>query len=478
MSSRRTYTRLGTVVLLVAGLLPAGSGTAAQADPVAVFDGMPSQQWADMSSADPQNSSSSGGWGDMPGGQSDRPYVTDLTIVNGSTATTVISNVTDTTPPVVDRGAVTAVVSPINLCRHDQTPTSGFCYATPNRVALNVVYGAGDTNGSNFANPSETVSPPVNEDTVIDMTVALNTLGRSLRWSWVNGDLLYWKTTNLGQQDATVRVKFRPAYMPYLSTYPSGAGCTGTPIFNCNIPQADAEMLSASMLFSLDNTMDSALTGAVFATQNAISGYLSVPPAGTPGPPVLDLQAGSTHTRSDGSLQRGTVQAFLPAGALQNLYGLLPADAGAAFAVTRTGDPGTNYAPTYQAWNAGVNGSEGLLITVTGVTFSVPKYKVKGKLVTTATATKIKGATTTVTATVTACSTKTPCLASVYDLGKANGPRYSATRKLVVANSMIRSRTVTLGAKSVQLPKGHRYLLVVRSAVTKKAIVSTLGTVR
>lgn len=177
------------------------------------------------------------------------------------------------------------------------------------------------------------------------MTVALNSLGRNLRWSWVNGDLLYRRTTHLGQQDATVRIKFRPAVMPYLSTYPDGAGCTGTPISNCDIAQADGEVLSASMLFSLDDTLDSALTGAVFATQNAIAGYLNLPPAGTPGPPTMDLQAGSTHRKSDGSPQRGTVQAFLPAGALQNLYGLLPADAGAAFAVTRAGDPGSNDAP-------------------------------------------------------------------------------------------------------------------------------------
>jgi hypothetical protein len=473
----RTFVLIGAPILLVLGLC-GGGGAAAQADPelpgAGVFDGTPTQAWADLSSADPLNSSGSGGWADMSGGVAGRPYVTDLTVVNGATQTPVITGATSTVPPSVAPGGVTAVVSPVNLCGHGQTPSPGSCYATPNRVALNVVYGAGDNNGYNFASPSETVSPPISESSIIDMTVALNTLGRSLRWTWINGDLLYWKATNLGQQDATVRIKFRPASMPYLSTWPSGAGCTATPIFNCNIARSDAEVLSASLLFSLDNTLDPALTGAVFATQNAISGYLSP----QPGALALDLQAGSTHTRSDGSLQRGTVEAFLPAGALQNLYGLLPGDAAAAFAVTRSGDPGTNNAPTYQPWNVAANGSEGLLITVTGVTFSVPKYRVKARLTAVTTQGVAKGVTTTVTAAVPACTAKAPCLATVFDLGKASAPRYAAVRTAVITNKTVSAKALKLSAKSAQLRKGDRYLLVVRSAKTKQAITSTLGTVR
>ncbi|MDQ1645070.1 MAG: hypothetical protein QOJ50_1254 [Cryptosporangiaceae bacterium] len=479
--SRRRVALLGGPVLLVLALSGGGPGPA-QADPgpaPRVPDGMPTQDWVDLSSADPQNSSGNAGWGDLPGGVADRPYVTSLTVTNGATQTPVITGATGPAPtPAVERGGVTAVISPVNLCRHDQTPSPGVCYSAPNRVALNVVYGAGGASGSNFADPSETVSPPVTAESVIDMTVALNTLGRSLRWTWVNGDILYWKTTNLGQQDATVRIKFHPATAPYLSTFPSGAGCTATPIFNCNIAKADAEVLSASLLFSLDNTLDPALTGAVFATQNAIAGYLS-PQQGAPaGQLALDLQAGSTHTRSDGTPQLGTVEAFLPAGALQNVYGLLPGDAAGAFAVTRAGDPGTNNAPTYQTWTAAGQGSEGLLITVTGVTFSVPKYRVKGKLTLAATQATVKGATATVTATVAACTAKAPCLASVFDLGKASAPRYSAARTTVIGSAVVRAKAVSLAAKSAVLRKGDRYLLVVRSSSTKRAIVSTLGTVR
>jgi hypothetical protein len=62
------------------------------------------------------------------------------------------------------------------------------------------------------------------------------------------------------------------------------------------------------------------------------------------------------------------------------MYGVLPADAGAAFTATRSGDPGTNSAPVYTPWTAEANGSEGLLVTVGNITFSVPRYRVKGKL--------------------------------------------------------------------------------------------------
>ena len=97
---------------------------------------------------------------------------------------------------------MTTVVSPLNLCRAGQAPSQNVCYATPNRVALTVTYRADDTDGWNFAAPRVPVTPTINADTVIDMTVALNSLGKSLRWTGVSGDLLYWRTTNLGQDDA------------------------------------------------------------------------------------------------------------------------------------------------------------------------------------------------------------------------------------------------------------------------------------
>jgi hypothetical protein len=448
---------------------------AVHADTVTVFDGMPSQEFADLPSTDPRNSSNQGGWGDMAGGVASRPYITSLAVINNGITTPII-NAGTTTPPAASAGRVTAVVSPVNLCRTGQPAQPGMCYATPNRVALTVGYSDGDSVGYNFSQPRVPVTPTVNASTVIDMTVALNTLGQSLRWSWLNGDLLYWQTTHLGRPDATVRVKFKPASAPYLAHWPANTGCTATPIFNCNIPRADGEVLTASMLFSLDNTLDPVLAGAVFATQNAIAGYLQ--PGGTPTAPTLDIQAGSTHARSDGTPQLGTVKAFLPAAALLNMYGVLPSDAATAFTTTRTGDPGTNAPPTYTPWTAEANGADGLLVAVTGVTFSVPRYQVKGILLRTPSQATVKGADTTVTASVAACSAKAPCTATVYDLGRQAAARFVVTRTAILSNKRVVTKALSLTAPSTRLKKGNRYLLVVRSAKTGKAIVSTLGTVK
>ena len=146
------------------------------------------------------------------------------------------------------------------------------------------------------------------------MTLALNTLGRSLRWSWANGDLVSWRADRLGQDDATVRIRFRPAMAPLVTSFPDGNGCTATPVRDCDIERADTEVRTAALLLSLDNTLDSALTGAVFATQNAFSGFLQ--PGGTSSAPTLDVQVASTHLQSDGSQQLGVVEALLPSAAL------------------------------------------------------------------------------------------------------------------------------------------------------------------
>jgi hypothetical protein len=471
---RRRFGLVGLAIVLTAGIGAGPNAQVAYATATRVSDGIPAQWWIDLPSTDPRTAGGAG-WGDFSGGVAARPYVTSLTVINGATATPVITGGT-TAPPTGPDGGVTAVVSPFNLCRIGQTPNPGSCYTTPNRVGLNITYRNGDVDGMNFADPSVPVTPTVTADTVFDMTVALNTLGQSLRWTWLNGDLLYWQTSNLGTPDATVHLRFRPASTPYVRQFPAQNGCTATPIFNCVIARSDAQMLTASLVFSLDNTLDPALTGAAFATQNAIAGYLS--PGGTPQVPTLDIQAASTHTTADGSPQLGTIEAFIPSAALANLYGLLPEDAAAAFSTTRAGDAGSNDAPVYAPWTAEVNGSDGLLVTVRKITFSVPRYKVANRLTPTTSAASILRTTTTVTATVTACSRTNACQVSVYDLGKQNAARYVATHRAVVTNQALTAAKLTLAVNAAQLPKGDRYLLVVRSTKNHSPLVSTTGTVR
>jgi hypothetical protein len=474
MNGRMRWLLLGAVAVAV---LAGSSGTTqlpvAHAGTGNFSDGMPSQATADLSSSDPGNSTGQAGWADMPGGVAARPYVRSLTVINGATATPVVTDggPTSERPPV---GGVTTVVSALNLCRAGQAPSQGVCYATPNRVALTVTYRAGDTDGWNFANPSVPVSPTVNADTVVDMTVKLNSLGKNLRWSGVYGDLLYWRTSNLGQDDATVQVKFRPAPAPYVAQFPDGNGCTATPIFNCSVASADGEALTAAIVFSLDDTLDPALTGAAFATQNAIAGFLQ--PGGTALAPSLEFQLSSTHTKYDGTPQLGTLKAFLPSAGLVNLYGVLPSDA-SAFTTTRAGDAGTNDAPTYTTWTAAAHGSDGLLVTVNDITFSVPRYRVASKPRPIRTFARARGARTTIKATVSGCTKTSRCLAAVYDLGPRRAARFLLTTRLVLKNKAVYAKALLLNVPASRLKKGHRYLLVVHSARRNKLLASAVGTV-
>jgi hypothetical protein len=438
-------------------------------------DGMPSQAQTDLSSTDPGNGSGQAGWGDMPGGVANRPYIQSLSVINDGVTTPVID---DGQPggSGVGAGGLGAIISPLNLCRAGQAPT-GSCYATPNRVGVTLAYPKGETGGWDFSTSAgQAVTPTVNANSVVDMTIALNTLGASLRWSWANGDLLYWQPANLGAGNATLRVKFKPVTTPWVTTFPPGNGCTATPIFDCNIQTADAEGLGANLVLSLDTTLDSALTGAVFATQGAINGFLA--PGGTAQAPSLDMQVSSSHLRSDGSPQTGTLKAFLPAATLLNLYGLLPADARAHFTAARSGDAGTNDAPVFTPWTAAANGAEGLLVTVTGITFSVPEYQVKARLKKIVSKAKVARGRAGITATIAACTRAKPCSATVYDLGlNDTSRRFAATRTLVLKNARVRSRKLALRLPSRKLSRTHRYLLVVRQGRQRKLVASTTGVV-
>jgi hypothetical protein len=470
---RQHAASLGAVAAAV-GVMAAAGLPIASAGAANVMDGMPSQASADRASTDPGNSGQTG-WGDMAGGVAARPYVVSMTIINGGVSTPVIT-AGSTNSPSVPEGQLTAVVSAFNLCRPGQAAAQGTCYATPNRVGLTVGYSAGQSDGYNFAEPSVPVSPTVNSESIIDMTVALNTLGQSLRWTWINGDLLYWQTTNLGEGSAMVHIRFKPASAPYLRQFPQNSGCTATPIFNCNIPTAEGQVLTASMVFSLDNTLDSSLTGAAFATQNAIYGYLQ--PGGSSSAPALEIQMASTHTNAQGAPQQGTLQAFIPASALLHYYGVLPVDATSAFTTTRAGDPGTNEPPQYEAWATATNGSEGLLATIKGISFSVPSYRVTDKLRPAVAHATARGAKTTVKATIAGCTARSRCLASLYDLGPRHSRRYTATGAALVATHKLSGRDLVIAVPAAKLKRGNGFLLVLRLAKGKKLLVSTSGSVR
>lgn len=415
-------------------------------------------------------SQSNGTWGDYSSGVGSRPYVQSLSVTNGGSTTTVFSGGSVGAPtPVV--GDLAPVVSPINLCKIGQTPGVGSCYATPNRVQIAFgAQGSGqvDTDLANVGNQT------INGSSIIDATIKLNSFSSALRWSQLNGHLLYWQTSGLGTADASVRVKFNPVTTPGIDwgTQTSG-GCTATPIFDCNIAQADGSYLGASLLLSLDDTLDPALTGAVFATESAISGFLL--PGGSATSPTLDLQVASSHLTSNGALNTGRLQAFLPSQSLINLYGVLPEDAPSFFTATRSNSSGTNDAPTFTRWSAGTNGGDGLLIDVNGITFSAPTYKVARKAAALKTTAKYttKAKKTKVTASKIAACKKKSCNVFVYRLPASTN---SAAVTWVGTYKLKKGKQLSVSLAKKKLTKGNRYLVVVRKG---RALVTTSkGTVR
>ncbi|HZO37512.1 MAG TPA: hypothetical protein VFB41_11635 [Solirubrobacteraceae bacterium] len=426
---------------------------------------MPSQEFVDAPMPGSPNNAT---WSDLPGGLAARPYVKSLAVVNGSQRTTVFSGGVDAAKS-VRTGDVTAVVSPTNLCRAGQTPAPGQCYATPNRVGISFGYKTDQGLGLDFSSPSVPLNQTVSASTVLDVVIGLNTLGKTLRWSWINGQLVNWKTSGLGTDAAEIHLRVRPSQTPNIDWSTRGpVGCTATPIRDCDIAQADGTYLGSQMVLSLDDTLDASLTGAAFATQGAIAGYLV--PGGSAAAPTLDMQIASSHLAADGSPQRGILQAFLPAGALTTLYGVVPADAASFFTATRRGDPGTQDAPTFAARSESDDDSAGLMITVGGITFSAPTYRVTRKAATLRARTSARGKTVSVSSAskVAGCRAKA-CTATVYRIAK--GLTAKATK---VAGGRSDARgAVTVKVPRGKLPKGATYVLSVRKA--GKAVASTRG---
>ncbi|MCX5972912.1 MAG: hypothetical protein NTV27_05170, partial [Chloroflexi bacterium] len=165
--------------------------------------GMPDQAWLEKSNAELGSQTMPGNWYDLesPADLSSRPYVEYLTISNEvGSATGIVSGGTVSTTMNAAAGSLGLVVTPFNLCDKDRTPTpqTTNCYATPNRVGITLAYRKGDGQvGYNFSRPNDGQNPGtdvtlkdndgnpivIDENTEIGITINLNTIGKTLRWS-------------------------------------------------------------------------------------------------------------------------------------------------------------------------------------------------------------------------------------------------------------------------------------------------------
>jgi hypothetical protein len=425
---------------------------AALAVPSAAFADMPSQAATDT----PGPGNPGATWSDIPDGTAQRPFIESITVVNGAQSQKVFDAATQAASA-VQVGDVSAVISPLNLCRRGQAPAPGQCYATPNRVSVTLGYFTESGLGTDFANPTVPLRQTVTPDTVFDVVVGLNTIGESLRWSYAMGDLLDWKADSLGTPAGQIHIRLKPALSPQIDWSTVGPnGCTATPINNCEIPRATSETLGASLLLSIDQSLDPALTGAVFATQGAVAGYLV--PGGSADAPTLDLEVASAHLGPDGTPQRGVLQAFLPAQALASLYGLLPADAASLFTATRTGDAGSQDAPVFQVRTASETSSDGLFVTIGNISFSAPTYRMARRSKPARMHVAKRGSKATVTIPAIAACRHAACAVTVY---QTLPPSAALATRMATGRTTI-SGAVQMLVSRLKAARGSRYLITIR----------------
>ena len=518
---RRHASHIATLALSVALLLPAASPAVAAENPNYVddaspwgscsttygyynCDGMPDQQEMDKSNVEMGNQNMPGNWYDLDGALTLRPYVESLSIVNNN-ITSVIIAAGDTSTTLGDApGSVGVVLTPFNLCDKDRTPapqTSG-CYNTPNRIGVTLVYrkSTGQV-GYNFTRPNDGANPgnnvalvdglnsiSIDADTEVNLKINLNSIGKTLRWTWMNGIPSYWRTTDLGLDTASIEVHAKLASKPIIDsnqTYDTHL-CTTVPISTCDVTRSNSDWLAFNMVLSLDTTMSEAMTGALFATEGAVMGSVEVSNDPTTNLPILKYAAASSHYFHTGTtpsdVRYGKMHAVIPASALVQQLGVpsftdgtaVPAAAtpSALFTTVREGSCGTGCSDgdtTFTEWTSDVQGTDGVLIDIVGMTFSAPKFKVAPKSgALKAPSAKLSGSTYKITVASGSTSTST---------STANGTckKYGCTVKLFKAStSKVSSALTYIGVKTSA--KGSNVSLFF--TVTKKTTGSTAGKVQ
>jgi hypothetical protein len=213
------------------------------------------------------------------------------------------------------------------------------------------------------------------------MTIGLNTVGKKLGWTWMNGTPTFWKTENLGQDNATARVKFSLSEAPGIDYQdPKAQRCTTIPVSECDADKSTQDTLGMQMVLSLDTTLSAAFAGALFATNAAVIGSLDVASGETP---TLTYGIAGPHRLSDGTVRKGKFYGFLSDAVLESQFKIAATetDMTKVLSIARTAeskstaDAGTDTV-AWAKWTAADNGTDGRLVTISDISFSAPKFKV------------------------------------------------------------------------------------------------------
>lgn len=315
-----------------------------------------------------------GGWSDSQIGPSGRPYLTNVKL-DGQTIMW-----TDGEPGTeMSNGNWRLLINPNNVCHEGQTPAPGVCYADPNRVSFNLAYIVnGDTKNDFSGTSLENLDITV--DSEFDITIDLNAMADDLGWTWVSGTPTFW---NVDSENGLVQIKVHPALKP--STHQIDNFCSTIPVSTCDTEQAADEIFTIEMVMSFDDTLDAIFDGTLFASESAVIASLETAPGFNPETPdanSITYGMAAPHLTASGADRVGTFYALLNNDQLAAFGVTDPTTVADALKITRSSSDSGTFASSWSEWTADANGTDGQFLTISNISFSVPKFTVNnGKMV-------------------------------------------------------------------------------------------------
>jgi hypothetical protein len=306
-----------------------------------------------------------GGWSDTQSGLAARPFI-KLALWEGEEI------VSATEPGNEDfNGNWRVLVSPTNVCHSDQEPAPGVCYADPNRIGISLAYIVNGDTKNDFDGPSLS-NLGIDQNTYFEIQVDLNGYADQLGWTWVNGNPAYWKVRN-----GVATIRLTPASMP--STSGIDNQCSTIPVSTCDTNKAADEIFTIAIVMSFDGTLDPVFDHTMFASSHAVIASLEAVPGfdlETPDMNSITFGMAAPHLNADDTERRGTLSAFLSNEALTAFGVTNSTEAEDALRITRSSSDSGTGSTAFTTWTSDNQGTDGLLLTIYDISFSVPKFTV------------------------------------------------------------------------------------------------------
>lgn len=306
-----------------------------------------------------------GGWSDTQSGLAARPFI-KLALWEGEEI------VSATEPGNEDfNGNWRVLVSPTNVCHSDQEPAPGVCYADPNRIGISLAYIVNGDTKNDFDGPSLS-NLGIDQATYFEIQVDLNGYADQLGWTWVNGNPAYWKV-----EDGIATIRLTPASMP--STSGIDNQCSTIPVSTCDTNKAADEIFTIAMVMSFDGTLDPVFDHTMFASSGAVIASLEAVPGfdlETPDMNSITFGMAAPHLNADDTDRRGTLRAFLSNEALTAFGVTNSTEAEDALRITRSSSDSGTGLTAFNTWTSDNQGTDGLLLVIYDISFSVPKFTV------------------------------------------------------------------------------------------------------